>query len=281
MNIGVLGFGYLGNALFQQFPWSDSCWATITRSDPGRHLPQAPINTPTFDWHQPSTWQNLPQTAQPVLITIPPLLQDRDSEKARLIEWCQWMRENRPGIKSLVYISSTGVYPDQAGLWTEQTDFTPDTNKGGLRVDSETVLAQYFKTIIIRAGAIYGPGRHIGLRVLNGQPIPQGQRPIHRVHVTDLARIVEKAFSDLAFPPIVNVVDMDSASSETVVTWLFQQGFPDFDRHQKIIYKDGYHSRKNLSNSETRKISNDLLVNQLRFQFLYPTYKEGLVAIVQ
>ena len=281
INIGVLGFGYLGKMLHQQFAWSENSWATIHKSNTADRNFLIPSNTIFFEWDQPTTWLNLPHTDHPVLITIPPVLQERNLEKTRLIHWCEWMKDNRPAVKTIIYISSTGVYQDEAELWTEQMIIAPDTEKGWLRLDAETVLGKFFETRVIRAGAIYGPGRHIGLRVLNGQVIPQGQRPVHRIHVTDLARIVEIALSDASFPSIVNAVDLDPASSETAVNWLFQQGFSGFDQKQKIIFKEGYYSRKQQSLAQERFISNDLLVNKLKFRFQYPTYKEGLTAIVQ
>jgi len=278
-SIGVLGYGYLGRVLFRQFPWDRESWVTTTYKESQLTSNQHPANIIHFEWHRPSTWENLPQDDLPIVLTIPPVHQERDQEKARVEKWCRWMKKHRPGTSAIVYISTTGVYPDSAGLWSEEMDIKPDTIKGGLRLDTEKVLLHHFDAKIIRSGAIYGPGRHIGLRVLNGKSIPKGQRPVHRVHVTDLARIVKTAISDSGFPPVVNAVDTQPASSESVVKWLFQQDFPQFINQQQIHIKNGNVSRKQQGKSIERKISNDLLIKKVRFQFQYPTYKEGFEAI--
>lgn len=279
ISIGVLGFGFLGEMLHKQCPLNNTSWATVTHANSQSPGKQESPNYIPFDWLQSSTWENLPHSSAPVVLTIPPVHQDRNREKARLNQWCRWMNEHRPEINSIIYISSTGVYPEANGLWTEEIPFTPDTKKGFLRLDTEQVLTEYFDTKVIRSGAIYGPGRHIGLRVLEGRPIPNGQQPVPRIHVTDLARIVHMAISGQDFPSIVNAVDLDSAPSKTVVSWLFQQGFSQFPQQQPIKVKDGFHSRKGQKITENRIISNARLCHKVQFKFTYPTYKEGLTAI--
>lgn len=277
ISIGILGFGYLGKHLANFSDWSQNSWATNQSAHENKKVGDSRFELLEFSWDIQPSWSNLPNIPSCLVLTIPPQIEDERLEQERLSEWCQWMVKNRPQYKKLVYISSTGVYPNKAGTWEESSDFRPDSLKGKLRFISEKTLSDYWDTKVIRSGAIYGSGRNIGVRILNGKAIPQGSQPIHRIHVEDLANICRMSIVEDNFPKILNAVDLLPATSMAAAQWLIKQPF--FEKNGKTEIKEaGFHTRKFGLSEPERKISGKLLADKLGYQFLHPTYKDGLKA---
>lgn len=273
--IGILGFGYLGKELARLNGWSADSWVTAKdRSD--RDHSRFGLQTVQFDWRREETWENLPDKSCVLVLTIPPILNDLEKENDRVRNWCLWIAKNRTGFKKLIYISSTGVYPNRPNNWTEQDQFDTDTVKGGLRLVTENQLSESFQTVTVRAGAIYGRGRNIGERILRQKPVPGGQQPVHRIHVRDLARIVKAAVLSDNFPEVVNAVDLERETTDQVANWLIHQRFFPRTETTAISYSNQFQTRKFELSEPNRRISNQLLTQICKFEFEFPTYREGL-----
>jgi len=271
--IGILGCGFLGRELRRLFRWGEGSWGT--RWSPANE--DAPgCASISFDWGDSRHWSRMPEGKARLVLTIPPLAADRGQERKRLQEWCRWLKHNRPEALCRVYISSTGVYPHQSGLWSEEAVFEADTPQGRLRLETEAVLADYFDVRIIRSGAIYGPGRHLGRRLQDGLPIPQGRQPVPRIHVTDLAWIIMRALTAPSFPAVVNAVDLDPAPSSAVIDWLRLQHFTGLSAETQPRWQTDLLTRKHEDEVVDRIIDNRRLVSDLQYRFLFPTYREGL-----
>jgi NAD dependent epimerase/dehydratase family enzyme len=274
--IGIIGMGFLGREIARQHPWPQPSWAT-TLEMPGITPPEA-INLERFqlNWQDPAHWKRIPEQPVSIVLTVPPVHPEPERERERLQTWGAWMNQNRPHCNSLVYISTTGVYPNREGLWDESTPLEPDGSKADLRLVTESVLSEFFETRIIRSGAIYGEKRNIGERLIAGKPIPSGDHFVHRIHVADLARIVRRALTEENFPSLINAVDMDPSPSRAVADWILQQDFVSIQPGIQLNLKSGYATRTKQSPIKGRSISNRLLVETCNFRFLYPTFKEGL-----
>ena len=270
--IGILGVGYLGHEIIKNIAPTTLAWQTQYKHV---QLDQKHPLSIQFDWDDPDTWQSIPETEVTLILTIPPLQKNPELEQDRIVVWCQWMKDHRPNLRNLVYISTTGVYPNRDGIWSEEQINTPDVDKGLIRLLSEQALDPYFNLKIIRSGAIYGPGQNIGERILAQKPVPQGNQPIHRIHVHDLANLVLKAVQEPDFPKIINAVDQQATSSKTVALWITKQSF--FHCEHAIQWKPGNFTRKDLAPHEKRIISNARLLHLKGFQLKYPTYREGLL----
>lgn len=269
---GILGTGYLGNILSEIITPDKLAW--LSYYERSEFIKTDALNI-HFDWCDKKTWENIPKDEVLLILTIPPVIKNVEAEEKRLSSWCDWMKINRPKIQKLVYISTTGVYPNKNGIWTEDQEIFPDAKKGLCRLSSEKILAKYFKLNIIRSGAIYGPGRNVGVRILLKKSVPQGDQPIHRIHVVDLARLTLKALEDECFPSIINAVDQLASSSKEVAVWLKSQPF--FKCEFEIVWKAGDFTRKDLVVQKKRIIDNDKLRNLTGFQLKYPTYQQGLL----
>ncbi|MDB4932950.1 MAG: hypothetical protein JWM10_5434 [Myxococcaceae bacterium] len=90
--------------------------------------------------------------------------------------------------RSVVYVSSTGVYGERVGRIDEETPTDARDPKAAARLRAETVWRDA-GAVALRAAGIYGPGRGLHRRLIEGTyRVPgDGSRVVSRVHVDDLA----------------------------------------------------------------------------------------------
>lgn len=277
--IGILGLGFTGATLARDFAWHADSWFTHR---PGKVMQAAGLRGVAWDWADEVTWENLPPEADVLALTIAPILKEPAAEIDRLRRWGDWMGNNRPGLRRLIYISTTGVYPDRDGLFSEQ-DGAAESPSASLRLGTEAALADYFDLQVARPGGIYGPGRNLGSRIIDGHPIPDSDRPVHRIHVADLAGAIHHLATSPAALRCVNVVDAEPASSKAVALWLTAQPWFRPPVVTELRFTDQEFSNfKDKANpagpAMNRRISNDALLRQLGHQLRHPTFREGLAA---
>lgn len=90
--------------------------------------------------------------------------------------------------RAVAYVSSTGVYGERTGRIDEETPTDARGPHEAARLRAETVWRDAGATAL-RAAGIYGPGRGLHRRLLEGRyRLPgDGSRVVSRVHVEDLA----------------------------------------------------------------------------------------------
>ena len=270
--IGILGPGFLGRELACGRTWPEGSFVA------GRREADTPLPGVRFDWGDDSTWPTLPEIAANLALTIPPVHRELKAETDRLRRWAAWMNTHRPQQRRLVYVSTTGVYPDRPRTWSEQDTFEADSDSGRLRLATERTLAEFFDLRIVRPGGIYGSGRNLVTRILEGKPLRPGSRPVHRIHVTDLATITARTLEDSA-PACLNAVDEQAETSAAVLSWVAEQPFcPDSDRLQAAADELASATPARPRGRRQRRVSNRRLVDELSFSFRYPTYRQGLAA---
>lgn len=274
--IGIIGMGFLGREIARLEKWPAASWGTNLNHPESDSRKKPLLHQVRFDWQDSSHWERLPDESGTLILTVPPVHAQVDREIERLKTWGAWMNQNRPGYRNLVYISTTGVYPNLDGQWDEESMVEPDHDKGRLRLATERTLGEFFELRVLRPGAIYGRKRNIAERILAGKPVPSGENPVHRIHVTDLAQIARLAVVEESFPLIVNAVDLDPAPTPRVASWLLQQDFPAIPPGARLDFKDGFAARKGHKPALKRLINNRLLIDTCGYSFLFPTYKEGL-----
>jgi len=130
-----------------------------------------------------------------VYYMVPP---DKTSDGDPRLERYLERLEGVDGVEGLprrvIYLSTTGVYGDQAGaVVNEETPPAPKTARAARRLAAETALrawadARRVSWCILRVPGIYGPGRLPLERLRDGEPaiVPHEATPGNRIHVDDL-----------------------------------------------------------------------------------------------
>lgn len=142
---------------------------------------------------------------------IPPLPEPENADLAAKI------RELAP--RRIVYVSSTGVYGDRSDV-DEKSLADPSDERGRRRLAEECTVGRLAASVLIlRAAAIYGPGRGVHAAIREGKmPRGAGAGVVSRIHVEDLAALTEAGvYSDLegAWP----VADDEPCATAEIAAW--------------------------------------------------------------
>lgn len=130
--------------------------------------------------------------AETLIITIPPGRKNPDgfnNYKDMVKCICETIPNTR--ISSIIFISSTSVYPDANIIVDEFSDIFPETESGKLLADSEILLRNLpVRVIILRLAGLLGPQRMPGNFFAGKTQIPNGQAPINLIHRNDVINII-------------------------------------------------------------------------------------------
>jgi nucleoside-diphosphate-sugar epimerase len=173
--------------------------------------------------------------------------------------------------RSAVYISSTGVYGNASGRIDELTPVDPTEPRAASRIAAEN-LARNAGAVILRAAAIYGPGRGLHVRLAKGEHrvAEGGRNVVSRIHVEDLARFCLAALERSPKGETFVVADDAPVPQIEVITFLCEKlgvSWP-----AEVARNDLPVTLQNDRHIDARKIQQMLGV-KLRF----PTYREGFM----
>jgi nucleoside-diphosphate-sugar epimerase len=193
-----------------------------------------------------------------------------------------------PRLKSVVYLSTLGVYGDSGGAWIDETAPTIPAfaRRGRMRIDAELEwqalgARRNLPIAILRLGGIYGPRRNAMVRLLQGTAhrIDKPGHVSNRVHVYDIAQAIDAAFGRGA-EGIFNVVDDEPAPPSDQVAFAAQ--LIGVDPPPEIPYEEarGLVSPMTLSFYDgCIRARNGKLKAVLGVNLRYPTYRHGLRAL--
>ncbi|WP_149141399.1 SDR family oxidoreductase [Gemmobacter caeruleus] len=181
------------------------------------------------------------------------------------------------------YLSTTGVYGDHDGGWVDETSpLTPSTLRGVQRVRAEAEWqALGLPLHIFRLAGIYGPGRGPFAKVRNGtaRRILKPGQVFSRIHVEDIAQVLEASIRHPDPGAVYNVCDDDPAPPEAVIGHAAQLlGLPlppaeDFATAEMTPLARSFYA-------ENKRVRNDRMKRDLAVRLLYPSYREGLAALL-
>lgn len=181
------------------------------------------------------------------------------------------------------YLSTTAVYGDHQGGWVdEDTPLTPSTERGAARVRAESDwMALGLPLHIFRLAGIYGPGRGPFEKVRDGSArriIKPGQ-VFSRIHVEDIAQVVAASIAHPHPGRAYNLCDDDPAPPEDVIGHAAELlGLPlppavAYDQAEMTPMARSFYA-------ESKRVRNDRIKSELGVRLLYPTYPEGLAALL-
>ncbi|MFL5251700.1 MAG: SDR family NAD(P)-dependent oxidoreductase [Rhodopila sp.] len=195
-----------------------------------------------------------------------------------------------PNLRWIGYLSSTVVYGDRGGAWVdEDTPATPSQPRGQRRLEAEEGWARFADTKavdIFRLAGIYGPGRSTfdDLRAGRARRMVKPGHMFGRIHRDDIARAVVAAMRQdrPAGRRGLNLVDDEPSESAAVVTEAAELlGVPP---PPLVAFEDAWPTMSPMARSfwaENRKIASAKTKATLGISWLYPTYREGLHAILR
>lgn len=188
----------------------------------------------------------------------------------------------------VIYISTTGVYGPADGEWVDETSAPNPQRAGGhASLAAEQVLAAHplgSRSVILRLAGIYGPGRVPSLDKLRAdEPLAvPSEGWLNLIHVDDAAAVVLAAErwasenSSTEGPEIFCVSDgcpVVRGDYYREVARLIGASEPEF------VIPDSDTPAAQRARSDKR-INNRKLIETLGYMPKYPSYREGLAAIL-
>lgn len=180
------------------------------------------------------------------------------------------------------YLSTTAVYGHHDGAWVDETTpLAPTTARGAARARAEADWAALGLPLhIFRLAGIYGPGRGPFEKVRDGtaRRIVKPGQVFSRIHVEDIANVLEAALRHPQ-PGIYNVCDDDPASPEAILSLAARM--LNLPEPPMVPYEEAEMTPMARSfYGENKRVRNDRIKAVLGVRLLYPTYREGLAAIL-
>jgi len=192
-----------------------------------------------------------------------------------------------PRLRSIVYLSTVGVYGDHSGGWVDEvTPSRPDSARSRERLAAEQAWQDLGKqcgiaVAILRLAGIYGPGRNALDQISRNvaRRIVKPGQVFNRIHVDDVTQAIDAAFARAA-SGIFNVADDEpSPPADPIVFAAKLLGVPP---PPEIPFANAAPAMSPLALSfwqECRRVRNDKLKRELGVTLRYPTYREGLRAL--
>ncbi len=234
---------------------------------------------------EPATLGRLGRLADAVLHLAPPQASGRRDLRTQAL----LQALGRGGrVRRLVYCSTTGVYGDCEGAWVDETHpVHPTTERAWRRVDAEAQVRHWGRalgcaTTVLRVPGIYAsnrPGGHPRERLLKGLPALRASDDVYtnHIHADDLARACVAALMRGRPQRMVNVVD----NSEMRMGDYFDLAadlcaLPRPPRISRDEAQTVLPTMMMSFMSESRRLHNRRLKDELRLRLRYPTVREGL-----
>jgi len=194
-----------------------------------------------------------------------------------------------PGLRWIGYLSTTGVYGNRDGGWVDEaTEPAPSADRTRRRVAAEQAWAGFGRrraVDIFRLAGIYGPGRSAfdDLRAGTARRTIKPGHCFGRIHRDDIAMGVLAAMAQERAPGtrILNFVDDAPAESAAVLEEAAR--LLGVEPPPAIPFDIAFQTMSPMARSfwaENRKVSAARTKAALGISWRYPTYREGLRAIL-
>lgn len=278
----IFGFGFTGQAMARRLRRQDWTIAATSR-DPERRAEMRAEGVAALDPADRMALTSELKAARAILVTAPP------------------GQGGCPGLNALVpaladarafpdwigYLSTTGVYGDREGRWAFETSpLAARSPEAARRVSAERDWLEVGRGMgltvqIFRLPGIYGPGRSAldRMREGSGRNIVKPGQVFSRIHVDDIAGGLLASLARPRPGGVYNLTDDEPAPSHVVNAWAARllgvepPALTPWD-------PDSLPPAARRFWSENKRVSNALAKAELGWRPDFPTYREGLAAIL-
>jgi nucleoside-diphosphate-sugar epimerase len=199
-------------------------------------------------------------------------------------------REQIGGLSTLDwigYLSTVGVYGDQSGALVDETATPlPNNERTKARVVAESGWLALGEEIgrpvqVFRLAGIYGPGRSAIDKIAAGtaRRIVKLGQVFNRIHVEDIASVLEASIARPRAGAVYNVADDEPAPPEDVVSYAAEllgvEPPPEVPFAEAELTPMARSFYFNL-----RRVCNARIKSELGVRLAYPSYREGLRGVL-
>ena len=192
------------------------------------------------------------------------------------------------GLEWIGYLSTTAIYGDRGGGWVDETTPpAPSTERGQRRLAAEQRWLELWRqhalpVHLFRLAGIYGPGRNqlVAVRQQRARRVIKPGQVFSRVHVADIARTLMASMARPNPGAAYNVCDDEAAPPDAVVAYACEllgaeppPPLPFEEAELSSLARSFY--------AENKRVRNERIKAELGVRLAYPTYREGLKALLE
>jgi len=274
----VFGLGYTGTAIARAAVAAGMSVTAVSRDPAAAHLPQV-VRVVAF-----AAAADALARATHLLATAPP-----DEAGDPVLAAHAAVIATAPRLRWIGYLSAAGVYGDRGGGWVDEaTPVAPGSQRSRRRVAAEDqweALAGRRAVDVFRLAGIYGPGRSAfdDLRAGRARRVVKPGHAFGRIHRDDIVRAVLAAIGQDHAPGLrlFNLADDEPAETAAVIEEAAR--LLGIAPPPAIPYAEAAAGMSELARSfwrENRKVSSARTKGLLGLGWRYPSYREGLRAIL-
>lgn len=283
MKLLVFGYGYAAHTVAERLrSGGTAVTATVRSRDKADRLTQTGIVARIFSAEaRDEVLRDDIVASEAILVSVPP---GRAGDPV-LAAFSKAIAA-APKLRWIGYLSTVGVYGDHGGNWVDEaTPTAPATERSRARAQAEQdwfgLGAGHAAAVqIFRLPGIYGPGRNQLAQLASGtaRRIVKPGQVFNRIHVEDIAAVIEASLARPRAGAIYNVTDDEPAPPQDVIA--FAARLCGVEPPPEIPFATAELSpMANSFFSESKRVRNDLIRRELGVSLRYPTYREGLTAL--
>ncbi len=280
MRVLIHGCGYTGEAWLRRLV-AEGVEVCATSRTPARRAALARLGAHALDPNDGGALTLAAAGADGVLVSAPPD-----------VHGCPGLRAMASVLAAasprwIGYLSTTGVYGDRGGRWVdERSPLQARTPEAARRVAAEAGWRALAEThglplVVFRLPGIYGPGRSPLDRVREGraQRLDKPGQVFSRIHVDDLAAALGLSLRRPGAGALFNLCDDEPAAAEAVTACaahLLGRPVPPLRPFEAAALPPAALRFW----GESKRVSNARAKAALGWRPAYPTYAEGLAAVL-
>lgn len=182
MKVAIFGSGWLGLQVGNSFKMKGAEVYASYRSDETKiNILKNEFEPFYFEWNDAKSVKVIPNI-DVVFISIPPYREN----VSIYVEGLSWI-SNAYSDAHLIFVSSTGVYPQKDGTYTEDYGITHESN---ILYQAEQAIANHPQNTILRCAGLIGQNRHPSFS-LSGRTLSHaGNGVINLIHGKDILNAV-------------------------------------------------------------------------------------------
>lgn len=246
---GIIGCGWLGTRVALQLMPEYKIWATTRSHERSNELGKLGILPQIVSFNseflQETGFPSSPVSQSDVLIIAVNFSKKQPTEQL-LTKFQNIAAFIGPYTNPLFFMSSTGIYPQEATWITEDT--FPASELHSALWEVEQLATQLYPQVnILRLGGLMGDDRF-----LSKYSIKDTHEPVNHIHYTDVAGIISKMTARGISSQTYNAVAPQHPQKQQVIDF---QTTGTFDKEVQ---------------AKGRKVSSEKLIAELGYQFIYP-----------
>ena len=186
-------------------------------------------------------------------------------------------------IKSIIYISSTGIYGNHNGNWVDEKSLIKANSPfDKIRLKAEKQWKKFCSNYninlnIVRIAGIYGPHRLININEKELIVVLKRNHYFSRIHILDAARLVSKIILENYKDEVWNLADDLPSSREAFLSEVIKVkkitkfSTISYEKYSKTISE---RSKKFWINN--KRVSNNKIKDHFEYKFIFPSYINGI-----